>query len=63
MDTKTQFHCVSHDNGEGGLGLYVEKSKRMLCHFKYELIRYARGRAMKKKLVNDLVKNTEAAMM
>lgn len=63
-----QFYCVYHDNGEGGLGLYVDKSKRMFynrckeCHFKYELIRYARGRAMKRKLLDDLIKNTEVAM-
>lgn len=68
VDTKTQFHCVYHDNREGGLGLYVDKSKRMCynrckeCHFKYELIRYARGRARKKKLLDDLVRNTEVAM-
>ena len=65
VDTKTQFYC---DNKKGGLGLYINKSKRMLynrckeCHFKYELIRYAKGRAMKRKLLDDLVKNTQVAM-
>ena len=68
VDTKNEFYCVYHDNGEGGLGLYINKLKRAVfnrcggCHYKSELIRYAKGRARKKKLLSNLVEDTQLAM-
>jgi len=68
VDIEGRFYCAYHDNGVGGLGLYVDKTRRRVsnrcneCHYKYELIRFARGRAVKKKLLGSLVEDTQAAM-